>query len=282
MGILETLLYGLFEPLIGDPLTRLVTSIIFALTWIVVGIIINYIKEKLIHGYYIQKKGDRRGKTLGSLVSSSTNVLVWFIIILIILDIFNVDTTPILASAGILGLAIGFGAQSLVKDIVSGFFIIMDNAYNLDETIEVSGYRGKVVYMNLRVTHVQNFMGSIFVIKNGQISTLINWSRNNTTALVDFGVAYDTDLSKVNDIMPAFMETLKERYEEIVEVPSFLGVTELADSSINMRIMAKTTNGNHFPIERKIRKDVVDFLKANDVEIPFPQIVLHQAKKETA
>jgi moderate conductance mechanosensitive channel len=282
MGILETLLYGLFEPLIGDPLTRLVTSIIFALTWIVVGIIINYIKEKLIYGYYIQKKGDRRGKTLGSLVSSSTNVLVWFIIILIILDIFNVDTTPILASAGILGLAIGFGAQSLVKDIVSGFFIIMDNAYNLDETIEVSGYRGKVVYMNLRVTHVQNFMGSIFVIKNGQISTLINWSRNNTTALVDFGVAYDTDLSKVNDIMPAFMETLKERYEEIVEVPSFLGVTELADSSINMRIMAKTTNGNHFPIERKIRKDVVDFLKANDVEIPFPQIVLHQAKKETA
>ena len=281
MGLLETILFDLFEPMLGENYSRLVITIIFVAAWILIGIIFNWIKEKVIYAYYIKKKGDKRGKTLGNLISSSLRVLVWFIIILIILDILGVNTAPILASAGILGLAIGFGAQSLVKDIVSGFFIIMDNAYNLDETVEMGGYRGKVVYMNLRVTHLQNFMGSVFIINNGQINSLINWSRNNTTALVDFGVAYDTDLSKVNEIMPEFMEKLKESYEEIVELPTFMGVTELADSSINMRIMAKTTNGNHFATERKIRKDLVEFLNANKVEIPFPQVVVHQPKKIT-
>jgi small conductance mechanosensitive channel len=259
MGFLETQLENIFSNIFGAALTTLLVGLVILVVWILIGVILNKIKDKAIMSYYTKRKGDKRGKTLGSLVSSTLKVLIWFIIIMIILDYFGIDTTPILASAGVLGLAIGFGAQSLVKDVVSGFFIILDNAFNLDETIEVNGFKGKVIYMNLRVTHVKNFMGSILVINNGQIGSLINWSRENNVALIDFGVGYDTDLSKLQSLMPSFMDTLKERYEEIVETPTFLGVTELVDSSINMRIMATTTNGNHFSTERKIRKDLVEF-----------------------
>lgn len=278
MTFIENQLQNLFGNIFGAALTTLFVGIVILVVWILIGIILDKIKDKVIMSYYIKRKGDRRGKTLGSLVSSSLKVLIWFIIIMIVLDYFGIDTTPILASAGVLGLAIGFGAQSLVKDVVAGFFIILDNSFNLDESIEVNGFKGKVIYMNLRITHVKNYTGSILVINNGQISSLINWSRENNVALVDFGVGYDTDLSKLQSLMPSFMETLKERYEDIVETPTFLGVTELADSSINMRIMATTTNGNQFGVERKIRKDLIEFLNEQNVEIPFPQLVLHNTK----
>ena len=274
---LETLF--LYELNLHSLLSQALINLIVIAVWVVIGIFAVRISHKIMSKFFIKAKGEKRGKTLSELTSSALKALVWFIIILAILDELGFEIAPILASAGILGLAIGFGAQSLVKDIVSGFFIIIDNAFNIGETIEVKGFRGKVAYMNLRVTHLENFVGSVFIINNGEISQLINWSRRNTTAIVDFGVDYATDLAKVSSVMPAFMETLKEKYEEIVELPSFLGVTDLADSSINMRIIAKTSTGNHFAIERKIRQDLVEFLTKHKVSIPFPQIVIHQASK---
>ncbi|MFW6318818.1 MAG: mechanosensitive ion channel family protein, partial [Bacillota bacterium] len=136
------------------------------------------------------------------------------------------------------------------------------------------------VYMNLRVTHVKDWLGSLLIINNGQINKLINWSRNNATAVVDFGVAYETDLEKFNTIIPKFVDELASRYEIITEPASFLGVTELADSSINMRIIAKTKPGDQFGLERKIRHDLVVYLAKHGIEIPFPQVVVSQ--KETS
>ncbi|MFW5864924.1 MAG: mechanosensitive ion channel family protein, partial [Candidatus Izemoplasmataceae bacterium] len=201
MGFLENQLESLFSNIFSAALATFLTGIVILVVWILIGIIINIIKDKAVMSYYTKRKGDKRGKTLGSLVSSTLNVVIWFIIIMIVLDYFGIDTTPILASAGVLGLAIGFGAQSLVKDVVSGFFIILDNVFNIDENIEVNGFKGKVIHMNLRVTQVKNYMGSILVINNGQINSLINWSRENNVALVDFGVDYDTDLSKLQTLM---------------------------------------------------------------------------------
>ncbi len=280
MELLKTILTDVFSTRLNlnDILTLFLTNLVIIFLWLVIGKVAIVLSKKFIQSYFKRTKGERRGRTLSDLSVSGLRVLIWFIVILAILSELDFETTPILASAGILGLAIGFGAQSLVKDIVSGFFIIIDNAYNIGETIELSGFRGKVAYMNLRVTHVENFAGSLFIINNGQISSLINWSRRNTTAIVDFGVDYATNLSKVSEIMPAFMEELKNKYEEIVELPSFLGVTALADSSINMRIIAKTTSGNHFATERKIRQDLVDYLNKHKISIPFPQIVVHQSK----
>lgn len=281
MDLLKVLIDELLSVQLGlnDILVRFLTTLVVLIVWVILGVLAVLFVKKFVTSYFMRTKGERRGRTLSDLANSGLKVLIWFIVLLAIFDELGFEITPILASAGILGLAIGFGAQSLVKDVVSGFFIIIDNAYNIGETIEVGGFRGKVAYMNLRVTHIENFAGSLFIINNGQINSLINWSRRNTTAIVDFGVDYATNLSKVSEIMPAFMEELNGKYEEIVEMPSFLGVTALADSSINMRIIAKTTSGNHFAIERKIRQDLVDYLNKHKVSIPFPQIVVHQANK---
>ncbi len=278
MNELRILLQDLLVDTIGfrEVIASLLITIIVVVLWILVGKIINAIGKRSISRFYRKKKGEKRGKTLSALTYTAFKVVVWFVVIMLIVMELGFDITPILATAGILGLAIGFGAQNLVRDVISGFFLIVDNVFNIGETVEIGSFRGSVVAMNLRNTTLRNFMGSELIVNNGSISSVINWSRNDTIALVDFGVAYDTDLSKVTEIMPAFMETLKETYEQIIEVPSFLGVTALADSSINMRIMAKTTNGNHWMIERKIRHELVQYLNKHDIEIPFPQIVVHQ------
>ncbi len=276
MDALKTYLLEIFttEFYLDEALAEFLLVLISIFIWVVLAIVLNLFANRTIHAYFVKRKGDARGKTLGRLLSGTVKVLIIFITALAIISELGFEITPILAGAGILGLAIGFGSQHLVSDLVAGFFIIVDNSFNLNETVEIDGYRGKVTSMNLRVTHISNFLGSELIINNGSIKKIINWSRNNTTAVVDFGVAYETDLSKLTNIMPKFLEALKERYEEIVELPTFLGVTDLADSSINLRIIAKTTTGNHFGIERKIRQDLVSYLNENKVEIPFPQIVV--------
>lgn len=254
---------------------NLFVSLIIILLWLILGIIILRVLRRLIKNYFKKRNEEKRSNTLSSLTLSTIKVFVWFIIILAIISELGFNITPILASAGILGLAIGFGAQTLVKDVISGFFIIMDDHYNIGETIEVNGFRGTIKAMNLRTTSIENFMGSILTLNNGSISQVINWSRRNNIALVDFGVDYDTDLDNIVNIMPDFLNHLQEIISEIIEEPSFLGVTELADSSINMRIMAKTENGKHWATERKIRHELVQYLKQNNIDIPFPQLVLH-------
>jgi len=255
-------------------LAALLISLVVILIWLLVGMIASKISRKSIEHYFIKRKGDARGATLSGLLSGAVKVVIWFIVILLIISELGFEITPILASAGILGLAIGFGAQSLVKDVMSGFFIIVDNSFNVGETIEVSGFKGKVTAMNLRVTHITNYTGSEMIVNNGNISSLINWSRNTNLALVDFGVAYETDLEKIQSIMPEFIDLIEEKNDDIIEKPTFLGVTELADSSINMRISAKTTTGNHFGVERMIRHELVLYLNKHEVEIPFPQVVV--------
>jgi len=249
------------------------TQVILVIT---VGVSFKIIARKWVVARVKKKKGERRANTISELIKTTLNFVVWFLIIIISLDVVGVNITPILASAGVVGLAIGFGSQNLVRDVMAGFFHFLDNNYNLGETIEVNGFMGRVTHMNLRMVHLTNFLGAEMIINQGAIGSLINWSRNQTAAVVDFGVAYETDLKKLNDVMAEFVETLPEKVEELVEAPAFLGVMELADSSINCRIVGKTEAGNHWAAGRKIRKEIVAILKANEIEIPFPQVVVSQ------
>jgi len=201
--------------------------------------------------------------------------LIWFIIVIISLTELSIDITPFIASAGVIGLAIGFGAQEIVKDFITGFFLIFDQSFDVGDIIEVDGFKGTVLELGLRVTRIQNWKGEIKIINNGDIQTLINYSKADSIALVDFGVAYDTDLLKLQELMEPLLDEIKQSYENITERPVFMGVTEFASSSINLRIMAKTKPMQHFGIERGIRKDIVVYFNKHNVEIPFPQIVVH-------
>ena len=161
--------------------------------------------------------------------------------------------------------------------IISGFFILLDNIFSVGDIIEVNGFKGEVREVGFRTTRIRNWKGEVKIVSNGDLNNVINFSKNNSVAIVDFGVAYDTDMSTINELMERFIESIDGKYSEVIERPSFLGVVELADSSINLRIIAKTNANKHFQIERDLRREVVIFLNENGVEIPFPQVVVHNA-----
>ncbi len=172
-------------------------------------------------------------------------------------------------------MAIGFGAQSVVKDFISGFFIIFEESFNVGDVIEIDSFKGTVLDLGFRTTKLKDWKGDIKIVRNGDINSMINFSKAESTAIINFGVSYKTDLNGFKVKMEDFIESIKGKYDVVIEHPMFLGVTELADSSINMRIIAKTKPNQHYQVERDIRVDLVLFFNKNDIEIPFPQLVIH-------
>lgn len=273
------LLYKLFFEIIGlnAVLSNIVVIASSVIIWIFIGIFSSRILKIVIYKTLRVKTKGARALTIAKLLRSISKYVIWFIVSLVILEELNVNITPFIASAGVLGLAIGFGAQEMVRDFISGFFIIFEGSFNVGEVIEVAGFKGKVLSLGLRTTIIENWRGERKIINNGGLGSIINYSKADSIAIVDFGVAYETDLEKLQQLMPAFLADTKAKYVDIVDLPQFLGVTELANSSINLRIIAKTTTMKHFQVERDIRKDVVGYFKKNNVEIPFPQVVVHNA-----
>lgn len=278
MTTLDTMITDLFNTFMSASWANFFATVVIVIMWIAIG----FVSVKLINGILrsllkIGKK-DKQTRTINKLLRSVVKFVVWFCVIMIILSNIGVNIAPILASAGIVGVAVGFGAQSIVKDFITGFFIVLEKTFSLDDVIEVNGFKGKVIAMSLRTTRIENWIGQVKIINNGDIKEVINFSEKNSIAVIDFGVAYGTDLLHLNKLMPAFLEGLKEKYEMILEVPQFLGVTNLAESSINLRIIAKTPANEHFQIERDIRLEIVEFFKKNNIEIPFPQLTIHNGK----
>lgn len=275
MDGLKLQLFELLQDLgINDILSNLIVSVVTIVLWVFIGLLVNIIVKKII--YRVLKIGDNnaRALTIGKLVSSVIKYVVWFIVGMVILSELNIDVTPFIASAGVIGLAIGFGAQEIVRDFISGFFIIFEGSFNVGDVIEVDGFKGNVLGLGLRTTSIQNWKGEIKIINNGDINSLINFSKADSIAVIDFGVAYETDLAKLSKLMESFVKETFNKHDEIIEIPKFLGVIELADSSINLRVIAKTGSMKHFQVERDVRKDVVTYLSKNDVDIPFPQLVI--------
>ncbi len=276
MDSIKDILLSLFQNLnFSDELSSLITSIILIIVWIIIGFIsIVIVKQILFKIFKIKDRGPR-ALTIGKLISSVSKYVIWFIISMIILTELKIDVTPFIASAGVIGLAIGFGAQEVVKDFISGFFIIFEESFNVGDLIQVDGFKGNVVELGLRITKIKNWRGEIKIIRNGDIDSLVNFSKEDSIAVINFGVSYNTDLSNFSELMDKFIKSIDGKYDVIIEKPKYLGIIELGDSSINMRIIARTVASEHFQVERDIRTDLVIFCTDNNIEIPFPQLVIH-------
>ncbi len=273
---------GLYDILIDINLPEVIANLIvvsiFIVLWVIIGIISQIaIKHILFKVLKLKRKGPR-AVTIGKLSSSVSRYIIWFIVAIAILGELNIDVTPFLASAGIVGLMIGFGAQEMVKDFISGFFIIFEESFNVEYVVEVEGFKGEIISVGLRTTRIMNWKGEIKIINNGDIRSVINYSKSNSVAIVKFGVAYETDLLKLQDLMAIFIQNTYLKYDEIIETPIFSGITELADSSINMQLLAKTETQKHYQVERNLRRDLVIYLTEKNIEIPFPQLVVHDEK----
>jgi len=220
---------------------------------------------------------EKRGQTVAQLLRSIGRIGIILIAGLLSLDVFF-DIGPLLAGAGILGLAISFGAQSLVKDVISGFFILVENQFAVGDVIEAGGKSGSVERMTLRVVMLRDLRGVLHIIPNGQIGTVSNLTRGWARAVVEVGVAYDVDVDRAlgvfNDEAASFGRDPQWSHR-LDGAPEVLGVESLADSAVVIRTILRTRPGEQWGAAREFRRRLKSRLDREGIEIPFPQRTVH-------
>ena len=195
------------------------------------------------------------------------------------LSILGVNTTAVLAGIGIVGLILGFGAQSLIEDIITGAFIIFENQYSVGDIIVLDDFRGTVRSIGVRTTVIEDAGGNLKVVNNSDIRNFQNRSRNNSVALCVVSVAYSTDLKKLEDMLREELPGLYLAHPDLyLGEPRFLGVENLAESGIDLKFAADATEQNVFAAQRMLARDLKILFDEKGVEIPFPQVVVHRAE----
>jgi len=220
---------------------------------------------------------ERRGQTIAQLLRSVGRVVVVVIALLLTFNVF-IDIGPILAGAGILGLAVSFGAQSLVKDVISGFFILFENQFAIGDVIEIAGKSGVVEKMTLRVAVLRDGEGVMHVVPNSEIKVVSNKTRGWSRAVVDVGIGYDEDIDRALGIIrdeAAQLATDRVWNLQLDGAPEVVGVESLGDSSVVVRTLIRTQPGSQWTVAREFRRRIKNRFDRDGVEIPFPQRRVH-------
>jgi len=227
---------------------------------------------------------EQRGRTISQLLRSVGRVVLLVLGVLLTLNAF-IDIAPLLAGAGILGLAISFGAQSLVKDLIAGFFYLVEGQFAIGDVIEVAGKTGVVERMTLRMVVLRDAHGTVHMIPNGQITTVSNMTRKWSRAVVDVGVAYGTDVDHVlgvfRDEALRFAADADWRSKFDGE-PEVAGVNALGDSAVTIRTLLRTQPGQQWAVGREFRRRIKNRLDREGIEIPVPQRAVHVRTEEAA
>ena len=211
------------------------------------------------------KLDDKRLDTMCTLLISLFKYTVYIVALIISLsDVL--DLKAVLAAAGVGGVAIGLGAQSLIKDTISGFFILLEDQFAVGDLITIDNMTGTVERMELRVTRLKNYTGDLYIIPNGEIKRVINHTRDNKMVIVDVPVAYSSNIAKVNDIVQEVCDEVKDEFTIFTEDPKALGITELANNNMNLRIVAKTLPNEQWAVERRIRMKLKERFEENRLE----------------
>lgn len=254
-----------------------VTRIISTLLVIFISLSVMKISKTTLNRVGLKESPmKKRKRTIAKVTNSIIKYFVGILMILIVLSIWGVNVAPALAGLGILGLVIGLGAQRFINDLISGFFIVFEHHFDVGDKIEVQGFKGEVTSIGLKTTKIKNWKGEIKIVNNGEISTLINFSRNPSVAVVEFGIAYKENIQQTIDLLNTELPKLRLDFPMIIEDPKILGTIDLASSSVNLRAIAKTLNEEHYAVERAMRQRIKEILDEHGIEIPFPQVVVHQ------
>lgn len=223
---------------------------------------------------------DDRSYTIANLLCGVLKYLAVIVAIVWGLGILGVNMTAVLAGVGLLGLILGFGAQSLIEDIITGIFIIFEGQYGVGDVIILDDFRGVVRSIGVRTTVIQDLGGNLKIVNNSDIRNLQNRSRAPSVALCDVSVSYETDLNRL-EIMLA--EELPKMYEKdkkyYLAAPKYLGVESLGDSGVNLRFAVNVKEKNIFDARRRLNRDIRVLFQEKGVEIPFPQVVIHRAEE---
>ncbi|MCA9671552.1 MAG: mechanosensitive ion channel family protein [Myxococcales bacterium] len=239
------------------------------------------VEEVLITRATLSDEQLARRKTIMPLVRSGFKYGIYFSGAILVLKQIGVDPAPILAGAGIIGLAVGFGAQALINDIVSGFFILFENHYLVGDYVKAGNAEGEVEAIDLRTTRIRDFQGSVHILRNGKIENVINFSKEYAVAIVKVGVAYGTDLEHAYKVLRDVGEKLVKEHEDVLAPLEVHGVSDLGDSAVTIRTGTRVRPGKHGGVERLLRRLIKEAFEREGISIPFPQRVVQLAAGST-
>jgi small conductance mechanosensitive channel len=244
--------------------------------WFITNVV-DKIIDKAISNKKLTKlyTNDKRINTVAGILKKTVKIILYFIGSMIILEMFNINTTSILATAGIGGLAVGFGAQSLVKDLITGFFILSEDQYAIGDYVKIGDYEGIVEELGLRVTKLRDFTGDLHIIPNSSIQIVSNRTRGSMRAMVKVSVSYDENIDRVVKILEDVCLDIKKNNTLIVEGPTILGVTDLGEYKVDITIIAKSQPMEQWAVEREIRKKVKEAFDKENIEIPYPKGIIY-------
>lgn len=270
---------------IGERTVKIILILVLATFFIKLG------KVALHKIFEVRKKSpirisERREATLMKLLQNILTYVVYFVAFMMVLEAMTIDVKALLAGAGIVGLAVGFGAQNLVRDIITGFFIIFEDQFSVGDYVRIGSFEGTVEEIGLRTTKIKSWTGELNILPNGSIVEVTNFSLHNSVAFVDVSIAYEEDIEKAEGIIADLLQELPDRYEDMVKPPELLGVQNVVGTEVVIRIVSEVKPMRHWHIARVIRKEVKARLDQHGIEIPFPRMVMYNrtmdesAKKE--
>ena len=256
-----------------DTLYHKIPAIIRTIEIITIAYLLNFIIRFCLSKLFAHNK---RGKTIVNLLASFIKYLIAIIAILMVLSAFGVDTRTLLASAGILGLIIGLGAQSLIADIIAGVFIVFEGDFEVGDIVVIDDWRGTVEEIGIRTTKIIDWQGNIKIVNNSHINTIINQSKELSVAASSISIEYGQSIPAVEEIIMHNLERVKNNIPEIIEGPFYKGVNALAESSVDLLFVAKCKEEDIYGVQRAMNREFKIIFDENNINIPFPQVTISQ------
>lgn len=274
-----------FSWLAGAPLQILIIVVTSLITLIILRIIIRSVTSQIIHGSKLLRKLPRpdldlassllnidrksstrrvqRAQTMGSVLNSLASIVVITIMVLLILDALNVNIAPFIASAGIVGVAIGFGAQALVKDFLSGIFMLLEDQYGMGDTVQIGDVNGTVESVGMRVTEVRDANGTLWYIRNGEILKVGNKTQGWARAVISVKLPYETDVDQAQSALHAAATAVMadpEVAQQVLGEPEVGGIEDLTATTMTIPVSARTTPAQQWMVARALRAEIRDAL----------------------
>ncbi len=235
------------------------------------------IKQILVKVLFKKAKRNSNKKAL-TMITVITNIIKYLLIvidILMILDLNGIDTKSLLTSLGVMGVVVGFALQDLLKDIISGASILTEEQFRVGDNIKVGDFRGDVIYLGLKTTKIKAYTGEIKIISNRNITEVINYSTINAKCIIDINTSYENDIDKVKSIIESICEKLTKEVNYIEGNVELLGVEELEESSICLRVTADLPQTKSIQFKRLFLEEIVKEFKKQNLEIPYPKLEVH-------
>jgi moderate conductance mechanosensitive channel len=279
----ETLLTNLQSWIITELPGLVITSIVFIISFRIIIFFIKKLKKILIYKSGKSEKSDafeigKRINTLTGILTSIIKIIIWGIFLMILLKKFGVEIGPILAGAGIMGVALGFGSQELVRDFISGFFMLLENQIREGDVAIINGTGGTVENIELRTTTLRDFSGVIHIFQNGKISTISNMTKEWSAMVFDIGVAYKEDIDIVMNVMREVGDELQEDEnfkDDILEPIEIFGLDQFGDSALVIKARIKTKPIKQWNVGREYRKRLKKAFDLKNIEIPYPHTTIY-------